>query len=87
MSLAQIQVGSYNGAMDKVASVGANEAITVVEAAEMKAVSRQAVYDAMKAGKLPHRKSGHVYLLRRRDVDRWQPEHRGPKKGSKKEPL
>jgi len=47
--------------------------ITVSEAATMKGVTRQAVYDAIKGKKLPSVQSGSIYLLWPKDVQAWKP--------------
>ena len=53
--------------------------VTVVEVAKEKQVSRQAVYDALEAGKLRYRRAGNTYLIYPESVEAWTPQHRGPK--------
>jgi excisionase family DNA binding protein len=54
------------------------ELLTVRQAADEKEVSWQAVYQAIKEGRLPKVAIGKVTLIRRVDLDAWQP--RKPKK-------
>lgn len=54
-----------------------NEVLTVSEAARLKGTSRQAVRDAVKAGKIRASVSGgYAILLDRRSVEDWQPSSR-----------
>lgn len=55
--------------------------VTAPEAARMKRVTRVAVYDAIKSGKLRAEKQGGTWLIRRKDVEKWIVRGRGPVKG------
>lgn len=57
--------------------------ITATEAAAIKGVTRQAVYAAIKEGRLPARQSGNTHLILMSDLDNWHVV-RHPKKPRKK---
>lgn len=62
-----------------------DDLISIIEAAKLKGVSRNAVYLAVKDGRLPHVMVVGHYALRRTDVLAWKP--RGPKGRQKGLPL
>ena len=47
--------------------------LTVDEAAQLKGVTRAAIYAAVKEGRLPHERVLRRIGLRRQDVEAWQP--------------
>jgi len=59
----------------------AKDVMTTGEAAEIKGVTRQAVHAAIQAGRLKAEQHGKVWLIRRRDLDRWDVVGHRPKKG------
>lgn len=61
---------------------GPKELITAAEAAALKGVTRQAVYAAIREGRLPSRQfgDGKTHLIRRGDVERWHVYRHRPKK-------
>jgi excisionase family DNA binding protein len=63
-----------------------NPMLTAAEAAERKGVTKQAVYAAIKEGRLPARRFGKSHILLRRDVDAWHVVKHGPKPRKKREP-
>jgi excisionase family DNA binding protein len=50
-----------------------SELLTVDEAAELKGVSRSAIYTAVSEGRLPHTRVLRRIGLKRSDVEAWQP--------------
>jgi excisionase family DNA binding protein len=55
-----------------------SDMLTAAEAAREKGCSRQAVSQAVQAGRLRGEKWGRFYVIRRKDLDAWRP--REPKK-------
>jgi excisionase family DNA binding protein len=55
------------------AKTGEENVITAPEAAAIKGVTRQAVYAAIRDGRLPSRQigEGKVHLIQRSDLDEW----------------
>lgn len=47
--------------------------VTGAEAAQIKGVSRVAVYKAIREGRLPAQRHGRIWFIRRTDLDQWQP--------------
>jgi len=50
-----------------------NEYVSLPDVAELKGVSRQAVWQAVVAGRLRAEKFGRDYLVRRIDAENWEP--------------
>jgi excisionase family DNA binding protein len=48
------------------------EVVTAAEAAVIKGVTRRAVYDAIRDGRLIARRSNGIWLIRRTDLDAWE---------------
>lgn len=58
------------------------ETITTREAARIKCVNHQTIYNAIRDGRIVvARRVGVSLLLNRRDVERWEPERRHKPKG------
>jgi excisionase family DNA binding protein len=47
--------------------------VTGAEAAQIKGVSRVAVYKAIREERIPAERHGRIWFIRRDDLDRWQP--------------
>lgn len=56
--------------------------VTGSEAAELKGVDPSSIRRAIRDGRLKGRKVGPLYLIERRDLDRWEP-LRGPSRAVK----
>ena len=48
--------------------------LSVQQVADIKGIAYQQVLNAIKVGKLPHRKISRSYFIDREDCDRWRPE-------------
>lgn len=59
--------------------------VSVSEAAAAKGLSRQAILKAISTNRLPAKKYGEQYLIRRADLDAWTPAPRGPKRRERDE--
>lgn len=59
------------------------EVLTVAEASREKGVSENGIRIAIRDGRLPEERRGLVYLIRRRDLEEWQPIGHRPKKAEK----
>lgn len=55
--------------------------LSTIEAAEYKDVHPQSVRIAIRDGRLPAVRKGHMYLIRRQDLDAWTVTGHRPKKG------